>query len=287
MRKFVYGSILTLLTCFFVGSLMARDMQRLDAVIAPEADVKSIILNADIGLARLQVESHETGNILEGDVRYDADKFRVDIAHEQDDEIIDIFLFSEQVRRKLNLDSEDNDWQISLSQDYSWEINMEIGFAECLLDFSGLPITDLAIDIGASECEINFRDPNPQSMRILDIDAGAGELEIEGLGNANFEEMRFDGGAGDFVLNFDGEFSGFKSVRIDVGVGALRLELPRNLPVRIETDDSWLNSINFRGARLSEIGDGHFETKNYKQSNYGLEIDLDLGIGEADIIWID
>ena len=163
---------------------------------------------------------------------------------------------------------------------------MEIGFAECLIDLSGLSVADLSIDIGASECDLEFNRPNPVAIEMLDIDAGAGELKVEGLGNANFEEMRFDGGAGDFVLNFEGEFEGFKTARIDIGVGALRLELPRDLPVRIETDNSWLNSINIRGARLIEVDDGVYETRDYDLANRGLEIDLDLGIGETEISWV-
>ena len=278
--------LLTLLVLFLSVPLPARDMERTEKNIPAEKNIKNVKLEADIGLARLHIEPQDGGDIFAGKAYYDADKFRVDMEYETHGDKVDIFLYSEQARRKLNLDSDDNDWRVVLSRDYNWDIDLEVGFAECLIDLSGIPISDLSIDIGASECDLEFNQPNPIVMEMLDIDAGAGELKIEGLGNANFEDMRFDGGAGDFLLNFEGEFEGFRKVRIDIGVGAVELEIPGDLPVRIETNDSWLNSINFKGARLIEVENGVYETRDYDLANRGLEIDLDLGIGEAEISWV-
>ncbi len=286
MKRVIFIMSFALSSALMTIPAAARDIEHLDTNIPADANIRNANLEADIGLARIRIDTREGGDIIEGHVRYDADKFRVDIEHDSQGDDLDIFLFSEQARRKLNLDSDDNDWQINLSRDCRWDIDLEMGFAECLLDLSGLPITNLVMDIGASECEVEFGLPNPERASLIDIDAGAGEVAIKGLGYANFEEFRFDGGAGDFVLNFEGDYSEFRRARIDVGVGAIRLELPRNLPVRIETSDGWLNSFSLRGARLTEVDDGVYETKDFDKAQFGLEIELDLGIGEAEITWV-
>ncbi len=286
MGRISISVVAVLLTLFLCTFAFARDMQRLEENIPDDSEVKKIYLEANIDLARLQVYSHEGGGILSGDVRYDADKFDVDIEYEKSGGSADIQLFSEQRRRRLNLDTDENDWKVSLSRDYIWDIDLDIGFTECTIDLSGLPLERLGIDVGASECEIEFNRPNRESLKKLDIDAGAGEVRIHGLGYANFEEFKFDGGAGDFVFNFEGQKSGFRRARIDIGVGEVRLEIPKNLPVRIETGDSWLSSINIRGERLIEVDDDVYETKDFGDAEYGLEIDLDVGIGEADITWV-
>jgi hypothetical protein len=42
-----------------------------------------------------------------------------------------------------------------------------------------------------------------------------------------------------------------------------------------------------RGAKGLEIEDGYFESEDFETASYGLEIDLDIGIGQATIIWVD
>ena len=265
--------------------LVARDMQTLEKSFPADPGVKQITLDSDIGLAEFTLATHAGGDMLSGDIRYDADKFRVDIEYEKTGTTADILLSSEKNRRSNSNRARDCRWDISLSRDYTWDINLEIGASEGEMDFSGLPLEGMSLDLGASECRIVFASPNPQRMRELAIDAGAGDVEITGLGYANFDHLSFNGGAGQIVLNFDGLDQGMRSAKIDVGVGEVRLELPDGLPVRVRCDDSWLNSVSIKDIDIEEVDDGVYETRGFEDAEHGLEIDLDVGIGTAIIGW--
>jgi hypothetical protein len=269
------------------GVLFARDMETYEKNIPADQDIENVSLEFDIGIADLTISAHEGGDLFTTEARYDADRIDVDVEYEKQESSADIFVMSEKTSRRLELDSDDCKMDISLSRSCVWDIDLDIGFAECELDFSGLAIERFVMDIGASECRVVFDQPNPERLRKLDIDAGVGDLEFVGLGYTNFDHLSFDGGAGEFLLDFSGIEEGHRTAEIDVGVGEARIEIPRGLPVRIETSESWLSDVEIKGSKLEEVDDGVYETEDFEDAEYGLEIDLDVGIGQATIGWAD
>lgn len=287
MRRFSLILIISSALIFLCSGAGARDMQRYSETIEADTQVKKIHLKLDIDIANLKIVAHSGEDMLTANARYDADKIRVDVEYEGSGSEADIFVISDQRKKRFNLDSDDCRWQISLSTDYTWDIIIDAGVTEGRLNLSGLPIERLKMDIGAGEFRVIFEEPNPESMRKFTVDAGAGELKILGIGYANCEVFNLDGGAGEFVLNFEGMTDGFHSANIDIGVGEVVVELPEELPVRLNAEEGWLNSINVRTSELDMDVDGRFETGNYDDADYGLEIDLDVGIGEASIVIAD
>ncbi|MCP4570064.1 MAG: cell wall-active antibiotics response protein [FCB group bacterium] len=275
---------LVLFLCAVAG---ARDMQKLSEDIPADSEVKTIHLKIDVGLATLSLKTHAGGDMLTAYSRYDADKIKADVEYEKSGSEADIFLTSDQFKKKFHLDSDDCRWKISLSRDYIWDIEFDAGFAECRMDLSGLPVERLRLDLGASECRVQFDEPNPEPMRKFSVDAGAGEVRILGIGYANCDDFSFDGGAGEFTLNFEGMIDGFRRAKIDVGVGEVKVELPEDLPVRIEANEGWLSSLNVYADDLDMSIDGLFETGDFDEAEYGLQIDLDIGIGEATVTMVD
>jgi hypothetical protein len=177
---------------------------------------------------------------------------------------------------------------MSLSRDYHWNLNLDIGMAQSRIDLSGLPLERLNLDVGASECQIEFSDPNPIPLDQIKIDAGAGDVKLYGLGYANFDDLTFDGGAGSFLLNFEGLKDGRRSVSIDVGVGSVEIELPHDYPVRVESEGGWFNSIELHDADLTKVDDGVYESKDYSRGgDRSLIIKLDVAMGKARIRRVD
>ena len=272
---------------FLWGVAGARDMQKFSEDIPADSEVKTIHIKIDVGLTTLDLKTHAGGDMLTAYAKYDSDKIRADVEYEKNGSEADIFLTSDQYKKKFNLDSDDCRWKISLSRDYIWDIDFNAGFAECRIDLSGLPVERLRLDLGASECRMVFNEPSPQLMDKFSVDAGAGEVRIIGIGYANFDDFSFDGGAGEFTLNFEGITDGFRQAKIDVGVGEVNVELPEGLPVRINAEEGWLSSFNVYGDDLEMHVDGQFESGNYDRAEYGLQIDLDIGIGEATVTLVD
>ena len=187
-------------------------------------------------------------------------------------------------RRKRSMDTDDNLWQIYLSEDYLLSMDFEIGASEADIDLGGLRISEFTMDIGAAEGELQFSKPNPIRMEIFDINAGAASLDCKQLGNANFEDFNFSGGAGSFSLDFRGEYRGESRISISVGLGSIDIILPDDVPVRIETDgEGWLSSIDFHNDRLDEIENDEYETSDFDGASTRIVVEIDIGLGSADI----
>jgi hypothetical protein len=126
-------------------------------------------------------------------------------------------------------------------------LTIEAGASETDLDLGGLPISRLEVKQGAGKYRIDFSAPNPQVMSLFDLDAGAGDIELSHLVNANFAEMSIDGGAAAYRLDFSGTPQRDAYVKISTGVSSVEIRVPASTAAKISTE-SVLGSI--------EIGDG-------------------------------
>ncbi len=179
----------------------------------------------------------------------------------------------------------ENEWRLTLSDKYPMELEIEIGACESEFDFGGIPITDFSLEIGAASGLIEFSAPNPERIVNRDIDIGAASLEIRDLGNANFERLSLSCGAAAVELSFDGNFKGESTIDLDVGIGAVELSLPRNVAVRIETDDNgWFSSVDFDDLDVHRVRRGIYETDGFKDATDRIIIRLDIGMGSVDLL---
>ncbi|MGH8004472.1 MAG: hypothetical protein ACRECJ_07095, partial [Limisphaerales bacterium] len=170
---------------------------------------------------------------------------------------------------------------LRFSTEVTHAFDINIGACEAKLDFSGLPIEEMAFDLGAGDCKIFFHTPNPVEMRRLEINPGASELVIIGLGNARFQKLDFDGGVGDFTLDFFGDFEGDRYADISLGLGSIEILFPPGLGVRVHKDGA-LSSVDF-DPDLEEVSDGVWESSNYARAKNRLIIDLSIGMGSAEL----
>ena len=148
-----------------------------------------------------------------------------------------------------------------------------------------MSVSDLSLEIGAAEANIDFSTPNRTVLRDLKIGAGACELDVRHLGNSKFEFLEFDGGMGSFTLDFSGEFDFEAEATIEVGMGAIDIIIPDGVGVRLEAEENWFNSIDFSKRAFTKVRgrDGIWETDNYKTATGKLTLVLDVGMGSADI----
>jgi hypothetical protein len=146
------------------------------------------------------------------------------------------------------------------------------------MDFSGVPLTQLSIRDGASKNVIQFNAPNPSKMTRLEYFTGASNVEMSGLANANFDEMRFEGGAGSFKLDFSGALQRAGHVQIVGGVNDIQLTIPKGMPVTINLTGS-LSNVNTDGTWTV-----HNKTYTTDGSGPQLTIDVENGVGNLDLI---
>lgn len=179
-----------------------------------------------------------------------------------------------------NLDEASSTLDLGLSRSVPTALSLRIGAAESTLRLGGIPLTSLRLETGASETELTFERPNPESMDRLEIEAGAASLRTRGLGNARFGELRLEGGVGDVRLDFTGEWTRDATASVEIGLGSLRLIFPEELGVRIRRE-SFLASFDVPTS--FERTDEGYRTENWSSAEHRLTLDLSSALGSVRI----
>jgi hypothetical protein len=244
---------------------------------------KHLTVKMEIGAATIDLRRNRTGDILNAEVEYDPDDLRVDIEYDADKEEGTLYLQSESRRKGIDLDKEDHYWNLEFTDKIPISFEIDVGACEAEFDFSGLKIDRLDMDLGASSVDVDFREANPVRMHKMIIDVGASQLTIIGLGNANFDRLSFDGGVGDFTLDFSGELKQPGQVDVDVGLGSLTIRVPEDAGVQINSESSFLSSFSIDKHDFDEVEDDVYENDNFGQTDKELIFNVDIGLGSIDI----
>ncbi len=153
-----------------------------------------------------------------------------------------------------------NEWDLGLG---TTPINLTIDAGAYHADYEmgGLALTNLTISDGAADTKLNFASPNLTEMSLLSYSTGASNVSLTGLGNANFASLEFDSGAGNYTLDFSGQFQHDGSVHIGTGVSNLTLVIPSGLSVQVTVDGGLSNVThdsgwNKNGNVYSQAGTG-------------------------------
>ena len=103
---------------------------------------------------------------------------------------------------------------------------------------------------------------------------------MQGIGNASPEEITLQGGVGDITLDLTGDWTRSADITIRAGAGALRLTVPSNVGVEIETKGG-LTNVEAYGLR--QMG-GTYTNDAFGQTEIDLHIDVTTGIGNVRLI---
>jgi len=127
-------------------------------------------------------------------------------------------------------------FDLALGTARPFALTIETGASETTFEVGGVPLTRLSVKLGAGKAVMRFLEPNPEAMTVLDIDAGAGSIELRNLANANFADLTVDGGAAAFTCDFGGSLRRDAAARISTGMSTVELLVPRTTAARIVTD---------------------------------------------------
>lgn len=271
-------------TCVAVVAVSAQAQRTEHVTESIDAEgAEQVIVNMEFGAGELLLKGADQSDAAVIEIDYDPR--RVEYLAEYRTRGKTGYLDLETInRRHRDVDTEDNRWQVTLSSRYEYEIDAEIGASDAQLDLGGLPIREFNLDVGAASAVLTFEKPNPIRLGVFDLDIGAASLEGEMLGNANFEEFNFSGGAGSFELDFRGKYKGTSRISIDVGLGSCDITLPEDVPVRIETDGGgWLSSIDVHSGPADEIDGGIYESDDFEGADTSILLEIEVGLGSVDI----
>ena len=133
-----------------------------------------------------------------------------------------------------------NKWELLLG-DAPIDMEIDAGAYKAEYDFGGLSITNLSIQDGASDVELDFSAPNLIEMSLLRYETGLSNVSLNPLANANFSNMQFEGGGGNYTLDFSGELKRDASIYIEAGLGSLVIYIPAGIPAEIKLESGLSN----------------------------------------------
>ncbi|MCB2210102.1 hypothetical protein KQH62_04320 [bacterium] len=171
-----------------------------------------------------------------------------------------------------------NKWELALTNSLPLDLTIEGGASENHFDFTGLQLTNLKITQGASETALRFDSPNPQVLDTFAFTTGASSAELYGLGYANFNQMNFSAGAGDYTLDFTGGLSHDATVNVKATISNITIMIPTGMRA-VVINEGTVSNINTRGVWL--LND---ETYSTLDEGHTLTIHLDMAVGNVTLI---
>ena len=169
-----------------------------------------------------------------------------------------------------------NEWDLALGG-IPLSLTIDGGAYHAEYELGGLALTNLTVSDGAADVKMNFATPNLAQMSLLSYSTGASNVSITGLGNANFASLEFDSGAGNYTLDFSGQFSRNASVHIGTGVSNMTLVIPSGIPTQI-TVAGGLSNVTHDNS-WSKKGNVYTQTG----SGFQLTIVVEIGAGNLTI----
>jgi uncharacterized protein DUF2154 len=165
-----------------------------------------------------------------------------------------------------------NKWNLKLGK-APINLTVKAGAYNGTLNLGGVPLRSLRVEQGAASSMIKFESANPEVMKEISISAGASNLTLSGLGNANFESLRFEGGASNYTLDFTGRLQRNATVTVKTGISNLTVIVPEGTNAKA-TLTGGLRAANAEGA-WQKNGD------TYALSGGGqtLTMSLEMGLG--------
>lgn len=170
---------------------------------------------------------------------------------------------------------------LRLSPEVPLDLDLDFGAVEAEIDLSGLRIRSLNIETGASETDVRFSRRNPIACERIDVSVGAASFEAHGLGNANCAEISLEGGVGDMVLDFSGEWRRSMEAEIEMALGSVTLVVPDDVGVRVQKE-TFL--AGFDAARFVKR-DGVFYSENWETARHRLSVDVSGAFGSINVRW--
>jgi hypothetical protein len=213
--------------CIEVGDLIESEHKiELD-------DHDSLRLDLRMAAGELRLESG-TRDLMECYFEYNVDRWRPEVDYSANNGQALVFIEQEK-RSRIPLGNAKNRWEIVLNDDIPMDVRVKFGAGEGRLDFSGLTLKTLDIDMGVGDLTLDlsghyFEDievdldggvgsatlylPEDIGVRV-DIDGGLGSVDASGFEKAG--HVYTNEAYGRSVVTID--------IRIDAGIGSIDLRL--------------------------------------------------------------
>lgn len=244
-------------------------------------DVTAVEAELDLALGSVRVGRAEAGALFQAEVDLTGERLRprFEGGTTGGRARVALSLGGEEVSLRGVRATRGNTWRLYFSDRVPVALDLSLGAAEADLDFTGIPVSRLGLDCGMARATLRFDAPNPVPLEHLVIEAGLSNFDARGLGNARFGTLSFEGGAGEFTLDFSGDALRPGAVAtVEVGMASLTLVLPAGHPVVLDAPTSFMTHVEVPPA-LVQTAKGQWATPGARDDPAALRLDLDAGPG--------
>ena len=253
-----------------------------ESLNVPLDDARAADVNIAFGAGELRLRPGAEDGLLRADFTYNVDDLKPVVQRERRGDRLAVNLHPGTEGLPFNLgDSARNEWDVRLSDRVPMTLNLDLGAARGSVDLGGLRLTDARIKVAAAEADVRWSTPNPERLDLLDVNAGASDFSMHKLGNAHFHQMNFIGGAGNFNLDFSGNWQESGRVSIDAGLGNLILTLPHDIGVKVDAGGKALAKVSAEGFHSQGTA---WVNDAYGKSRLELVITANIGLGNVILI---
>jgi hypothetical protein len=232
-----------------------------------------IDLKINMGAGELII-SKTSGKMLAGTIDYNFDVLKPSLTRLENKILISQ---TQDISASLPIGKLVNKWDLQIG-DVPTNLTLNAGAYKGISDLTGIPLTSLIINDGASNNEILFQKLNPVDMEKLSYTTGASNVTMKGLANANFTSMSFTGGAGSYLLDFGGSLNRDAEVEVDLGVGSMTIIIPDGISANIRFNGE-LTNVEFEGTW--DIEDGIYKTDGQEPV---LDMVININLGKLELI---
>jgi hypothetical protein len=233
-------------------------------------DTTEVTLN--FGAGEMYIHSGSAGSLITGTAAYNVENLKPEVTTRGNEATIEQETFDYKFTGLPNFGDLENKWDLYFSSD-PVELEIRAGAFKGEFEFGGMAIEELKFFGGASDVNMSFSSPNLVPMSSFRITTGASDVELTGLGNANFSLMDFGAGAGDYLLDFSGTLMRDTSVDVSAALSNVTIVVPAGVNAKVRVDGP-LNNVTPKG---DWVGEGEF----YEMAGEGpsLTINVDIGAG--------
>ncbi len=186
-------------------------------------------------------------------------------------------------RHSINFDGfKSNEWDMQFPEGIPISFELGLGLGKGDFDMTGLNVKDLKLSAGASSVSLRFNKPNKSVIEDLTIESGLSRFDGEGLCNANFNHLRFEGGVGSYTLDFGGDLKKEVDVDIQVGLGSLVVRVPEEIGVKVIYKKSLLAHIDLDRS-FAEEGENSYFSPNYRNAQGRMNVRIEAGLGSVKV----
>jgi hypothetical protein len=276
--------VLTLGLCLWAGGAQAQTMRPFSTFRQLHGETR-LSARIEYGAGSLRLEPGQPGELYRMDLSYDEDRFvpRSDFDASSRSVVLGVQARGDGGVRVVSRNQLQQTAGVAISPRVDLALDLTLGAVDADLELGGLRISDLALKTGASRTTVRFSRPNAIQCRQASFSAGAAEVEVLGLGNSRCEQIDYEGGVGQVLLDFSGASSTSARVRVKMAVGGITLRLPRKAGIRISMD-KFLSS--FEPAGLVRRGNAFIST-NYEGAERRVDLDLTTAMGGVEVEWVE